>query len=1655
MDETIEQRDRANARRLFEYLRALDQALSPLRRDIQAEGQFRLYEGDVAEHPAVSVFTADAWLRVDKVDPPPESPSPSAEVGDWLVEFNPNDSSREPVFDRLAAANEPDGGSAVRHRVEQWVDRVWRPWAADASVTNAARKLYRQLFDLRIELEKEQESIELVLGHGLLSWKVDEETIRHPIAVFPATVSFDEHTGRLVVRQAGDGQLELHFLQAIAAGDERQRSALADEFLDKQIGPTHAERRSELFVPFINSFGLDGSVEDGGRAAPAGRTPILTDTWVLYVRRRATQYQRFFTQGIEAIDGELAVTPAFRALVNDEPSKIPDPWSEDERAAIGSDLLFPKASNSEQRLIAEQLAHGVGVAVQGPPGTGKTHTIANLVSHLIAHGKRVLVASHKPQPLAVLREQLPKELRPLCVADLAGIEGKRQLQDSIDAILEGIAEDPKRAERMIEEARGKLDSARRSIAELTHQLRDVHEADAQTYKLGSEALNSRQLAEWLRANEETLSFVTDRVDPATPSPLTETQFIRLHELLTTTTNVDRTAALKVLPTDPTEASSLAETWARCDEIQHSLSGIADQIADLSMIEQSDPDTVSAAAARFASSSAALAQLQDDWHEQFRDLFRGSAVVRETWTSASEHVTAEIDEIERLSALLLGEDLVMPADPLPASELVEALEAVRDRRDRGKKVGRVLTRGLRTELAKCSVGGRSLDRADPPIEDVERLLVHAEMLNRRHRLARYWNDIISGVHGPVCDAAHVERSLQPLAVELAALVAWETEERSELLELAGVMHLPLGVVETPAALGQTAEALETALLRFEQRQLQKWLADLAAYIDRQRGEANASPLLSSLAEALATRDISKWETATAEVRRLAEIAPRAAELEDLLGQLREVAPHWASRLEADETGTPFPPERALDAWEWRRANTWHEGLLKLGDTAAIQAQIEEQQRVERQELERLVSQSAWLRLRETVTEPQKKALRSYAGAMKRLGKGKGKFAPQYRREARMAMTQAQGAVPVWIMPVYSAVDTFEPMKAERFDVLITDESSQCDVRSAALLSLADKVVVVGDDKQIAPAMVGVAMAPVFALQRQYLEGHISAPGMFGAKASLYEMATGMFPGTVMLKEHFRCLPEIIGYSNQLCYRGEIRPLREALDIPQWKPVQDVFIPSGYREEGTKINVPEQEHVVELVEWMVKTPAYRDKTIGVISLLGSDQARQISDAIQARIGEIEFERRRIRCGDAYHFQGDERDVMLLTMVVDTHSRLGGFSVDGAEQRINVAASRAKDQMWLIRSINAADLSVNDVRRSLIEYCSDPSLGVAREAAVLDRTESPFERLVAERLVRAGYDVQAQYEVGSYRLDFVVRTRSGRKRMAVECDGEAYHGPEQWEDDMARQRTLERLGWRFHRIRGAAFYRDPDSAMQALFEALERLDLDSEEPDESAPESVSGPPVPVVALSAGAPPVRSDDSQTEGGVDQADERQLSELAGAVDQEQTVDATRDTSASDDDPEAAREAARQAREPIDRKRRAPKKSAVKKVVKSTRPVVSSGAPVRSVAHTWRFVNQAVRRRFPDVEIDGRGGGLELSAPPLFVRCRESADTVVIADVRSVSDDAAGRRSALVARHGVVFDDNAREWAQKLNVSLFRLNESDRPVAINPPAEALLREMLD
>jgi REase_MTES_1575/AAA domain len=375
----------------------------------------------------------------------------------------------------------------------------------------------------------------------------------------------------------------------------------------------------------------------------------------------------------------------------------------------------------------------------------------------------------------------------------------------------------------------------------------------------------------------------------------------------------------------------------------------------------------------------------------------------------------------------------------------------------------------------------------------------------------------------------------------------------------------------------------------------------------------------------------------------------------------------------------------------------------------------------------------------------------------------------------------------------------PASLSAFDLVILDEASQSDARELPALLRGKKVLVVGDDRQVSPSAAFLSIANIERLRENFLS-EFPFRSQVEPGASLYDLARVVFPDRfVMLKEHFRCVEPIIRFS-MLFYDEPLIPLRIPKGIERLDPpLVDILVEDGERRGKSKVNPPEAEVIVDEIERIINDPHLatiggsdaRPRSIGVISLIGSEQAAFIQKRLMDRIGEAAMVHHRIICGDSATFQGDERDIVFLSMIADRKRKQSQTAMQYA-QRFNVALSRARDRMVLVRSVTEEDLNPNDLKARIIRHFREPMPEMAdASAALIDRCRSGFERDLFSILIESGYRVIPQVGSEGFSIDMVVEGESGR-RLAIECDGDLYHGPERWADDMRRQRILERVGW-----------------------------------------------------------------------------------------------------------------------------------------------------------------------------------------------------------------------------------------------------------------------
>ena len=582
----------------------------------------------------------------------------------------------------------------------------------------------------------------------------------------------------------------------------------------------------------------------------------------------------------------------------------------------------------------------------------------------------------------------------------------------------------------------------------------------------------------------------------------------------------------------------------------------------------------------------------------------------------------------------------------------------------------------------------------------------------------------------------------------------------------------------------------------------------------------SPLGREIKNAILNENIDKYSETLEKLRVLSEKEVLYKKYKDLLHNVKAVANSWGEELENGLFNEKI--ENIYNVWRYKQIS---QKLKELAEKpyATLQADILEKSEELKKLTIELVTKKAWYNIIKFLEEKDNlaisQALKGWKQTVQKIGKGTGKNTNIHKKNAKEKMLLCQKVVPAWIMPLNKVFDTLNPVE-NKFDIVIIDEASQSDISSLILLYMAKKIIIVGDDKQVSPSDVGVNIDKINMFRRKYIKGKVANDDLYGIRASLYSIVSTTFQ-PISLREHFRSVPEIIGYSNKTSYDNQILPLRDS-NSSILKPAIIDYKVNGRRDEKSKINRVEAETIVSLIEACLAMKEYKNSTFGVISLLGDEQAELIQDLIVKRIPATEIENHKILCGNSASFQGDERDIMFISLVDSSEEnkslRLVGEGVEGAiRKRYNVAISRAKDQLWIVHSIDKNSLKEGDLRKELFEYIDSLKENVFDKTAIENITASDFENEVARHLLEKNYTIKQKWRVGSYDIDMVAIYDD--KKIAIECDGKTLnHTEEEVIANLEEQEILERCGWEFIRVRASEYFRNPEKAIKDLIIQLD---------------------------------------------------------------------------------------------------------------------------------------------------------------------------------------------------------------------------------------------
>ena len=386
-----------------------------------------------------------------------------------------------------------------------------------------------------------------------------------------------------------------------------------------------------------------------------------------------------------------------------------------------------------------------------------------------------------------------------------------------------------------------------------------------------------------------------------------------------------------------------------------------------------------------------------------------------------------------------------------------------------------------------------------------------------------------------------------------------------------------------------------------------------------------------------------------------------------------------------------------------------------------------------------------------------------------------------------------AFPCWCVTTYAVSDSL-PLKPGMFDVAIIDEASQCDIASCfPILFRAKRAVIVGDDKQL-PHLSFLEKAKEQSFLSQYgIPDKYQLMWRFRTN-SMFDLADYYSMNSVMLDEHFRSLPPIINFSNHEFYNDRIRVMRK--DKPDENVLELVEVMDGKVDFDATRNLPEIEALVKrlheiIIEDERKNPD-NPVTVGIISPFRA-QVEQLKVSVSKVLSDYMIKKHQIEIGTAHTFQGDERDIMMISWAVADNSYTQSLMFMQKANLFNVAITRGRNKVINFVSRNPRELPDGHFRNyvSYMQNYQDKKQAVLSGEIDENIYKNSLEREVADKIRELDHRVVAGAEIAGLSADLLVDDK-----FVIEIDG-VDDKTKSHISNMKKQAIIERSGFKVKRI------------------------------------------------------------------------------------------------------------------------------------------------------------------------------------------------------------------------------------------------------------------
>lgn len=498
-------------------------------------------------------------------------------------------------------------------------------------------------------------------------------------------------------------------------------------------------------------------------------------------------------------------------------------------------------------------------------------------------------------------------------------------------------------------------------------------------------------------------------------------------------------------------------------------------------------------------------------------------------------------------------------------------------------------------------------------------------------------------------------------------------------------------------------------------------------------------------------------------------------------------------QANQRGTLWSK---IKAWSAKRATLRHDSLFE------IFGQITQQHKVKDKLLSYYISQSKRERLFQ-VLQQHRPQLQRFQRAIQAQNSAK-----QAANFEHVDFSMLLQAMPVWLGTLGDLHRSI-PLQQELFDLVIIDEASQCDIASVLpAIYRAKKIVVVGDPKQLRFLSFLSSQKQAQLQYRHYLDATTDEHNYRTKSAlDLAGQHIQQQSAIAVLDEHFRSKSALIDFSNRKFYHNQLKLMRHKPGYQESSPLHLQF------GEGQYQNGRNREEAIRLLKHLnQQLKDYQHKglcpSIGILSPF-REQSLLLHKLIHRSMDPQDIERFKIKVATAYGFQGDERDVMYLSMCVDKDCKGAQYRYMNREDVFNVAITRARDEQFVFLSVPEHKIHSHSLLFDYVQSALRQNLNDLSEESSFDAFQGEVERL----LTLKGVQSWKNYPIAGAELDLVCRYQN--RVLALDLIG--YPGESQDYFHLSRYKIFQRAGVMVYPLTYTRWYYQKHSVVKEILTLL----------------------------------------------------------------------------------------------------------------------------------------------------------------------------------------------------------------------------------------------